>query len=147
MQSFIRSGNHFIKPPPDHYLSGRWLLIDGPWYDYLERFECNPVALYPYLVKDYFFPSPDDCPPVFTETIGDLVVWRKLSVRLWYTTMPNNIRLKPRFAGNLIVTTKVIEKVVITDAYTCEDGVVPCHIRCKKWDERITEAIEFWGDR
>jgi len=36
-QSVVRQGNHFIRLPHFHWKCSGWILIDGPWWHYLNQ--------------------------------------------------------------------------------------------------------------
>ena len=69
----IRRGNHFIQ------VDGLgWVLIDGPWYDYLSRLGCAYVRL-PCLEED---PVPADVELLFPAmTTYSEVVWERV---MWH---------------------------------------------------------------
>jgi hypothetical protein len=140
-ETAIRQQNHFIKPLRPHYLSGRWFLIAGPWFDILNAKADNSIILSRYLDTFNF----SGC-ILTVDMIGSVeAYWEKYRLKLsYFEIMITDPRKLPRKLPDMIFRRHrlTLVKYLIVDAWQCNSGILPADLRCPYWDDRLPEVIK-----
>jgi len=165
-QSMTRRGNHFVKLLPDHYMAHiGWLLIDGPWFDYLQNYPRHPVLLRRYTDMGKMFLAINGKPPVYEDYIGEQCpVWRKWKIKLTGFAVTRRYqgymvsRLIKKHGGHYSESKgnsffegenrfdySVWRRYSTIEAWQCNGGVIPASLRCVEWDDRLLQIEEFLG--
>lgn len=130
--SIVRRGNHFIQ------IDGKWALIDGPWFRYLESFQLNHVIL------DYAPP-----PAMVWDMQGipyferrDCVMWERI---MWH---PGH-HLHPQMVGRMDERWNDVQWKRVRGAYIMlPDGGLPAFLNHREWigDEDWADSMMQMGN-